>query len=57
MNVLADFEPDRFGIIAFCNDCDHVPAETLPPDVLMDAMHARLRCSECGSRNVQVRIV
>ena len=60
VNTLADFPPDRFDTIAFCNDCDHqgrVPPETLPPDMPMDAFDIQLRCSECGSRNAQVRIV
>ena len=58
-STLADFPPDRFAIHAYCarGHQARVPPETLPRDLLIDALRARLRCQACGGREVSIRIV
>jgi hypothetical protein len=59
MNILADFPADHFNIVAFC-DCGHsaaVDLAALPPTMTTDQLYARLRCRECGSREVSLRII
>lgn len=45
-------------IEAFCMSCDHsaiIEADTLPPHYPVPDVALKLRCSECGSKDIQTR--
>jgi hypothetical protein len=58
-NTLSDFPADRFAIRAYC-ECGHdaaLPIATMPQDMTIDALRARLRCQRCGARGVRISII
>jgi hypothetical protein len=58
-NPLSDFPGDHFNIVAFC-DYGHSAAldlSALPPKMTTDQLQTRLRCRECGSREVSLGII
>lgn len=59
-NLVTDFPPDRFVILALCDARDHrsdLDLSSLPQTMTIDAVRSRLRCHECGSRQVSIRII
>lgn len=57
-NTLSDFPPTRFHITAYC-ECGHsalVGIVSLPSTLPVDTLRNRLRCSSCGSREIDIRI-
>ena len=59
-NTLADFPPDEYTIMAFCEACDRearVPVERLPRDLRLSQLRESLRCQECGHRGAEIRIL
>ena len=59
-NRLSDFPPDEFGIRVFCTHCDHqawLNRSALPETLLVRRVTERLRCTVCGSRGAEIRIV
>jgi len=59
-NRLADFPPDQFGIRVFCTRCDHqawLDRAALPETLLVRRVTERLRCTVCGSKGAEIRIV
>ncbi len=55
-----DFDAAKFTIYAYCGACGHsaaVDPEKVGPDVEVRTLPARLRCTECGSRDCSIRIV
>lgn len=56
---VGDFEPAKFTIYAHCGDCGHgapVDPEKVGQEVEIRTLPARLRCAECGSRAVEIKI-
>ena len=59
-NAPADFPPESFALIAFCDACGHQAAlarDRLPPGVPVQGLTRRLRCGRCQSRDCSLRIV
>ena len=59
-NRLDDFPAETFTICAFCEACGHraaVARAAIPPDVPVQALPSRLRCTRCGARRASIRIV
>jgi len=59
-NTHAEFPPATFDILAFCDGCGHcapVDRARIPPELSVQALPGRLRCSRCGSRDTEIRIV
>lgn len=59
-NPLADFPPESFTILAFCEACGHsaaVDRSRLPPGLNTQSLASRLRCRECGARSATIRVV
>ena len=59
-NTLADFPPDQYTIVAYCEACDHssrVPVEQLPADMTISQLKQSLRCAACGHREAEIRII
>jgi hypothetical protein len=59
MNTLADFPSCSFAIIAHCR-CGHsgrVDRSGLPADLSTSVMEGLLRCSKCGARAAEIRIL
>jgi len=59
-NRLADFPPDQFGIRVFCTACDHqawLNRTALPETLLVRRVTQQLRCTVCGSKGAETRIV
>lgn len=57
-DTLSHFPPDRFSISVHC-ECGHsgdLDTSALSPDLSLDELQRRLRCRECGSRDIQMRI-
>jgi hypothetical protein len=56
-NRVRDFDPAKFSIIGFCDDCDHsgvVPR--VDESMTIPALKASLRRSACGSRDASIQI-
>jgi len=52
--------PEEFGIRAFCTACDHqawLDRAALPETLLVRRVTERLRCTVCGSKGAEIRIV
>ena len=59
-NAPADFPPESFALVAFCDACGHqatLERDRLPPGVPVQGLTRRLRCSRCQSRDCSLRIV
>jgi hypothetical protein len=59
-NILDDFPATAFAIVAFCERCGRRanPDRTnLPPNITIEVLRRRLRCTGCGSRETSIRIV
>ena len=58
-NRIRDFDPATHAIIGYCGQCGHSAAvnlEPLDPEMPVPELRRRLRCAECGSREVEIRI-
>ncbi|MCG6943543.1 MAG: hypothetical protein LJE69_20120 [Thiohalocapsa sp.] len=59
-NLPADFPPERFDLVAFCEGCGHsavLRRAALPPGLTVQEIPPWLRCSACGRRPGLLRIV
>jgi len=59
-NMLAQFPADQFRILTACNTCRHtdwVNRDNLLGEMTIEALHSRLICQQCGSRQCGIRIV
>jgi hypothetical protein len=59
-NTLSDFPPEEFTILAFCESCGHqgaVDRAAFPEAQIVQDLPGRLRCSACGARECNFRIV
>jgi hypothetical protein len=59
-NALADFPPDSFTIMTFCESCGHqgrLDRDKVPPGVTVQQLPALLRCSKCGAKAGSIGIV
>ncbi len=58
-NRIRDFDPATHAIFGYCGQCGHsapVNLEPLDPELPVPELRRRLRCAECGSREVEIRI-
>ncbi len=58
-NRIRDFDPAKHAIIGYCGGCGHsaaVDLDRVEPDLTVPELRRRLRCAECGSREVEIRI-
>ena len=54
LDTVGDYAKDDFAITAHCGDCRHaerLKLETLPPELKLTDLRARLRCGVCDSRS------
>ena len=54
-NAPADFQPESFALIAFCETCGHhatLKRDRLPPGVAVQGLTPRLRCSRSCSLKI-----
>ena len=59
-NQIRDFDPAVNSIIAYCPACRHIATlnlEQLRPELTIPDLRRRLRCTECGARAAEIRIV
>ena len=59
-NRIRDFDPAVNAIIAYCRECQHTAdlnLEQLWPELTIPDLRRRLRCTECGAREAEIRIV
>jgi hypothetical protein len=59
-NSLNDFPPEIFTVLAFCGACGHqapLDRARVPAGVSVPGVCQRLRCSACGSRETDLRIL
>jgi hypothetical protein len=59
-NRLNDFPPETFTVLAFCGACGHqapLDRARVPAGVSVQEVCQRLRCSPCGSRETDLRIL
>lgn len=59
-NLPAQFPPEQFDLLAFCEACGHsatLERDRLPPGVTVQEIPPRLRCTACGQRPGTIRIV
>ena len=59
-NRIRDFDREKFSIIAYCQECRHsatLDMEQLQPELAIPELRRRLRCTECGARGAEIRIV
>ena len=59
-NHLEDFPPETFMVLAFCGACDHqapLDRARVPASASVSEVCRRLRCSACGSRQTDLRIL
>ena len=59
-NTFSDFPPEEVTILAFCEACGHqatVNWDSFPEDQIVQDLAKRLRCSSCGARECNIRIV
>ena len=58
-NRIRDFAPSTHAIIGYCGQCGHSAAvnlEPLNPELTIPELRRRLRCAQCGGREVEIRI-
>jgi len=58
-NRIRDFDPAKHSIIAYCGRCGHSAAvnlEPLGPELPIPELRRRLRCTRCGTREVEIRV-
>ena len=58
-NRIRDFDPGVNAIIAHCGECRHsatLDLELLQPELTIPDLRRRLRCTECGAREAEIRI-
>ncbi len=58
-NQIRDFDPAVNAIIAYCQECGHsatLDLEQLQPELTIPDLRRRLRCTECGAREAEIRI-
>lgn len=58
-NRIRDFDPATHAIIGYCGRCGHSAAvnlEPLEPEMTIPELRRRLKCTRCGSREVEMRI-
>ncbi len=59
-NLPADFPPNAFALIAFCETCGHqaiLERDRLAPGATVQGLPTRLRYSQCQFRPCTMRIV
>jgi hypothetical protein len=59
-NALSDFPPESFAIAAFCDHCGHqsrLDRATVPRGVTVQQISKLLRCSRCGAKAGNIRII
>jgi hypothetical protein len=59
-NQLSDFPPETFTIATFYDACGlqgELDRDKVPPDVTVQQLPGRLRCSKCGKKGGQIRIL
>lgn len=59
-NFLADFPPEDFTLLAFCDACGRqvlAHCGRVRPSVTIQGHRQRLRGSACGSHQIQLRVV
>jgi hypothetical protein len=59
-NTLDDFPAETFTTFVFCDACDRsapLDRSTVPEDMTVQQLITALRCSSCGSREAEIRIV
>lgn len=59
-NTLADFPPESFTLLAFCDRCGHnapLDRTKIPPNLGVQQIAAHLRCTACGAGEGSIRIV
>jgi rubredoxin len=58
-NQLADFPPEQFTILVFCEGCGRQVAldrSKVPPGTGVQDLPRRLRCAVCGTKAAAIRI-
>jgi hypothetical protein len=59
LNQIKDFDPKTQAIIAYCGECRHsatLNLELLQSELTVPDLRRRLRCTECGTREAEIRI-
>lgn len=59
LNQIKDFDPETQAIIAYCQECRHsatLNLGLLQPELTIPELRRRLRCTECGARQAEIRI-
>ncbi len=59
LNQIKDFDPETNAIIAYCQECRHsatLNLELLQQELTIPELRRRLRCTECGAREAEIRI-
>jgi hypothetical protein len=59
-NTLDDFPAGTFRIVVYCDACDRsalLDRAKVPEGMTVEQIRKALRCSSCGSRSAEIRIV